>query len=110
MDTGLVKFKKMPKRKPVKATVTKSEKELITVKTNVLKELNFVIGGIFQNYEKSELLVSIIENGGNVTGTVSKRTNYLVAGEKVTPTKLVKAKELETPVINELDFIELLKK
>ena len=104
----LDKFKKLPKRKPVKASITKADKELITVKTNILEKLNFAIGGVFKNFEKNDLLVSIIENGGNITATVSKRTNYLLVGDKITKTKIDKANEYKIPVIKEQDYLKII--
>ena len=49
----------------------------------------------------------IEEHGGRVSGSVSKRTTYVLAGEDA-GSKLAKAQKLEIPVIDEGQFLEML--
>ena len=59
---------------------------------------------------KHEELKSIIENnGGKASGSVSKKTNYLLAGENC-GSKLDKANELGVKIINENELFNLIKK
>ena len=52
---------------------------------------------------------SLVENlGGKVASSVSSKTNYLVAEKESGSEKFIKAKELEVPIINEKEFLELL--
>ena len=46
-----------------------------------LENLTFVVTGMLENYSRAEIKERIIKAGGKVTGSVSKNTNYLVAGE-----------------------------
>lgn len=73
--------------------------------------LTFVITGdveIFKN--RSEFKAYVESEGGSVTGSVSKKTNYLVNNDvDSTSGKNQKAKDLDIPIINERAFVELFK-
>jgi DNA ligase (NAD+) len=70
--------------------------------------LTFVISGVFQNHSRDELKKLIELNGGKNVGSISKKTSYLVAGDKMGPSKLEKATKNEVKIISESAFIELL--
>jgi DNA ligase (NAD+) len=72
-----------------------------------LAGLAFVITGTLPTMSRDEAKALIESNGGRVTGSVSKKTDYLLAGEKA-GSKLAKAESLEIPVLNEAGLIELL--
>ncbi|MCX2745223.1 NAD-dependent DNA ligase LigA [Mangrovivirga sp. M17] len=84
-----------------------SEEEL-EGQTDKLKGMNFVVSGVFHMYSRNELKETIEKNGGKVTGSISSKTNYIVAGENMGPSKLEKAKKLDIPVITEEDFNEMI--
>ena len=71
----------------------------------------FVITGSLNNYENRDALVKVIEdNGGKVATSVSKNTNYLINNDMTSnSTKNKKAKELNVPIISEVDFESMLK-
>ena len=73
-----------------------------------LSGLTFVITGRLEHFSRdgSERLVK--RNGGNVASSVSKKTNYIVVGEEP-GSKLAKAQQLGTPVLDEDAFIALLR-
>ena len=50
----------------------------------------------------------IEDNGGKASGSISSKTNYLVAGENMGPSKLEKANKLNVPIISEDDFLAML--
>ena len=57
----------------------------------------------------TEGLKKIIEqNGGKISSSISSKTNYLVAGKNIGPSKFNKANELGVPVINEVSLIDLI--
>lgn len=64
-----------------------------------LMGLSFVITGSFQDGPREQIRDFIVEHGGRVIEAVSKRTDYLVAGERA-GSKLAKAIELGIPVID----------
>ena len=72
-----------------------------------LEGLRFVVTGRLANYSRSAIQDRIKELGGAVSGSVSKRTDYLVAGEDA-GSKLAEAEKLEVKVLSEDDFELLL--
>ena len=68
----------------------------------------FVISGVFEILSRVELKEKIEFNGGVVLSSISKKTDYLIAGDGMGPSKRVKAENLGIPIINEIYFFELL--
>ena len=66
-----------------------------------------MLTGTLANYRRDEAKKMIEDAGGRVTGSVSKKTDYVVAGTDA-GSKLEKAKELAVPVIDEDGLDELL--
>ena len=77
--------------------------------TDKLEGKTFVVSGVFQEISRSELKKLIEKNGGKVSGSISSRTSYVVAGENMGPSKLAKAESLGIPIISERDFFDLVK-
>ena len=68
----------------------------------------FVISGVFESHSRDEIKNIIELNGGKVSSSVSKKTNYLVAGNNIGPSKLSTANELGVSIINEVNLIDLI--
>ena len=68
----------------------------------------FVISGVFESHSRDEIKNIIELNGGKVSSSVSKKTNYLVAGNNIGPSKLNTANELGVSIINEVNLIDLI--
>ena len=68
----------------------------------------FVITGTLENYSRDEAKKMIEDAGGKVSGSVSKKTDYVVAGEDA-GSKLDKARELGVEVIDEARMEEIVK-
>lgn len=68
----------------------------------------FVITGTLANYSREAAKQLIEDAGGKVAGSVSKKTNYLLAGSDA-GSKLEKAKELGVPIIGEKDIEQLIR-
>lgn len=75
---------------------------------NKLNGQTFVISGTFEKHSRDELKDLIEKHGGKNTGSISAKTNFLLAGENIGPSKLEKVKKLKIPVINEDDFIKMI--
>lgn len=75
---------------------------------STLSDLTFVITGTLPNMSREEAKALIEANGGKVSGSVSKKTNYLLAGDAA-GSKLDKAKTLGVAVISEDDLQNMLK-
>jgi len=71
-----------------------------------LNGLTFVVTGTLSNFTRSEIKEYIQSQGGKVAGSVSKKTDYLVAGESA-GSKLDKARELDVKIIGEDDLRRL---
>ncbi|HOF55675.1 MAG TPA: NAD-dependent DNA ligase LigA [Prolixibacteraceae bacterium] len=72
-----------------------------------LNGLSIVISGTFRNHSREELKEMIGRYGGKNTSSVSKSTDYLLAGENMGPGKLEKARNFNIPVISEEDFLKM---
>lgn len=77
--------------------------------TNLLGGKSFVISGLFSNYSREEYKLMIEQNGGKNVSSVSAKTDYILAGENMGPSKLEKAEKLGVKIINENDFLEMIK-
>lgn len=69
---------------------------------------SFVISGVFQKFSRNQLKEMIEKYGGRNSGSVSSKTDYLLAGEGMGPVKLQKAKELGVKVISEEEFMSMI--
>lgn len=67
-----------------------------------------VVSGVFERFSRNELKDTIEKYGGQNVGSISGKTNYVVAGEGMGPSKLKKAESLGVPILSEQDFMELL--
>ena len=67
----------------------------------------FVLTGTLSKYKRDDAAALIAERGGLVKGSISKKTDYVIAGEKP-GSKLTKAQELGIKILSEEDFDELL--
>ena len=81
-----------------------SEEEL-SGQSNKLKGLVFVVSGVFQLMNRNELKKAIEDNGGKVSTSISKKTNYLIAGDQMGPSKKAKAENLGVAMISEEELI-----
>ena len=73
--------------------------------TELLKGQIFVVSGVFEKVSRDELKKLIEDNGGKVGSSVSSKTNYLVAGANMGPSKKTKAESLGVHIISEDDFL-----
>ena len=75
--------------------------------SNKLEGLTFVLTGTLPNYSRPEMTKIIEEHGGKTSSSVSKNTNFVLAGEEA-GSKLDKAKALGVEIITEEEFFKLL--
>lgn len=69
-----------------------------------LKGSSFVVSGVFVGYDRDGIKEAIERNGGKVSGSISKKTSFVLAGADMGPAKRQKAEELGVKVIGEEDF------
>ena len=72
------------------------------------KGFTFVLTGSLENYTREQAGEIIEKLGGKVSSSVSKKTSYVIAGEEA-GSKLTKAQELGVTILNETEFMEMVK-
>lgn len=77
------------------------------VKSDKLAGLTFVITGTLPDMTRDEAKTLIEQNGGKCSGSVSKKTSYVLAGEEA-GSKLTKAQQLDVTVISQQQLIEMI--
>jgi DNA ligase (NAD+) len=73
-----------------------------------LEGKSFVVSGVFESYSRNQIKELIEQNGGKNVSSISSKTDYLLAGDKMGPEKKKKAEELEIPIISEDDFKKMI--
>jgi DNA ligase (NAD+) len=76
--------------------------------SDTLKDKSIVISGTFQHHSRDEYKQMIIQHGGKNVSSISSKTSFVLAGEKMGPEKLKKAESLGIPILNEGEFLEML--
>ncbi|MBQ4035447.1 MAG: NAD-dependent DNA ligase LigA [Paludibacteraceae bacterium] len=76
--------------------------------TNKLEGKSIIISGVFERHSRDELKALIEQNGGTNVSSISSKTNYVLAGEKMGASKLEKAQKLGIPIISESDFEKMI--
>lgn len=82
--------------------------EALADQSSKLEGLNIVISGIFTRFTRNEIKELIEKNSGKNTSSISKKTDYLVAGDNMGPSKLQKAEKLGVKIISEDEFAEMI--
>lgn len=76
--------------------------------SDALAGKSIVISGVFSLHSREQYKELIEQNGGKNVGSISKKTDFILAGENMGPSKLEKAQKLGIPIINEQDFLTML--
>lgn len=76
--------------------------------SEVLQGETFVVSGVFYKVSRNELKKLIEDNGGKVSSSISSKTSYVVAGDKMGPSKKDRAESLGVPIISEDDFLSMI--
>ena len=82
--------------------------ERLANRSDRLKGLTIVISGTFSKHSRDEYKAMIEQHGGKNSGSVSGKTNYILAGENMGPAKLEKAAKLGVKIIHEEEFLSML--
>ncbi len=84
------------------------EAAVLVPESDKLAGFTFVVSGVFSGYSRDELQNTIVAHGGKVISSISKKLSYLVAGEKMGPSKLEKATTLGVNILSEEEFNQLI--
>lgn len=93
--------------KKIGLTFQLKEEDLVG-RTERLKDQKIVISGTFEKHSRDEYKKLIEQHGGKNVSSLSKKTNYLLAGENMGPAKLAKATKLGISLLSENDFLQLI--
>lgn len=85
-----------------------ASEEMLAARSEKLKGLTFVISGTFSLHSRDEYKAMIEQHGGKNSGSVSGKTDYILAGENMGPAKLEKAAKLGVKIMNEVEFLTML--
>ncbi len=77
-------------------------------RTDMLGGKSFVISGVFARHSRDEYKSLIERNGGKNISSISRKTDYVLAGENMGPAKLEKATKLGIPIIDENEFLRMI--
>ena len=86
----------------------KVSESIISQQTDKLGGVTIVISGTFEKFSRDEYKTMIETNGGKNSGSISGKTNYILAGENMGPAKLEKAEKLGVKILNEDEFLKML--
>jgi DNA ligase (NAD+) len=86
----------------------KLDEASIANRSEKLNGLSIIISGTFEKNSRDDLKKMIEQNGGKNVSSISKNTNYLLAGNNIGPSKLENAKKLNIPIISEEDFLKMI--
>lgn len=84
------------------------QEDSMAVGSDLLAGKTIVISGTFTHNSRDRYKELIEENGGKNSGSISKKTDYVLAGENMGPAKLEKANKLGVAIINEDQFLEMI--
>ncbi len=79
-----------------------------TITGDLLSGKTFVVSGVFSHFSRDGIKQSIEQNGGKVSGSISSKTDFVVAGEKMGPEKLRKAESIGVKIISERDYMDMI--
>ncbi len=92
------------KQKGLQFCMQKSDIELLSDK---LKGKSFVVSGVF-SISRDEMKELIEKHGGRNVGSISAKTSFVLAGDKMGPEKMKKAEKLKVPLISEEEFYSMI--
>lgn len=90
-------------------TMSLSE-EKMQPKGNSLEGKTIVISGTFAHHSREEYKEMIEREGGKNSGSISKKTTFVLAGENMGPSKRIKCEELNIPLVSEDEFLQMVGK
>src|SRR5690554_2944141 len=94
------------KQSGLKFQIEKTEKQSTGTK---LSGKTFLISGVFENISRNDLTQVIETNGGKMLSAISRNLDYLIAGENMGPSKLIKAKKLNINIISQEKLFKMIK-
>lgn len=85
-----------------------ADEEDLSGHTDILQGKSIVISGVFSRHSRDEYKELIEKHGGKNVGSISKKTNFILAGDNMGPSKLEKARSLGIAIIDENEFLSMI--
>ncbi len=79
-----------------------------TILSSIFAGKSMVVSGVFETLSRDELKALIEKHGGKNTSSISKKTDFLIAGENMGPSKLQKATDLHITILSEQEFLSMI--
>lgn len=79
-----------------------------SIKSTSLEGKTFVISGVFEQFSRDEIKQLVEEHSGKIASSISKKTHFIIAGDKMGPSKKEKAEKLGVPMISEVEFLQMI--
>ncbi|MFM7729953.1 MAG: NAD-dependent DNA ligase LigA, partial [Flavobacteriales bacterium] len=76
--------------------------------SNILEGKTVVVSGVFQHFSRDGIKASVEQHGGKLSGSISKKTSMVIAGENMGPEKRKKAEDLKIPIISETEYLGMI--
>ncbi|XP_045760697.1 replication factor C subunit 1 [Maniola jurtina] len=84
-------------------------KEIPEGPPDCLKDCAFLLTGVLDSFERDEVVAAITKYGGCIKSGISRKVTHVLAGDEAGPAKLAKAEELGIKIINEDEFLKMIK-
>ena len=99
---------KLIERLKISGLQLKTEASEVVPEGNALAEKTFVVSGVFNRFSRDEIKEKIKTHSGKVVSSISGKLDYLLAGDKMGPSKLEKANKLGIHIISEEEFLNMI--
>ncbi len=84
------------------------EESVVETISDTLAGKSIVISGVFEHHSRDQYKAMIETHGGKNVGSISKKTDFILAGDNMGPSKLEKAQKLGIPIISEEEFLKMI--
>lgn len=84
------------------------EESVVETISDTLAGKSIVISGVFEHHSRDQYKAMIEAHGGKNVGSISKKTDFILAGDNMGPSKLEKAQKLGIPIISEEEFLKMI--
>ncbi|XP_034823895.1 replication factor C subunit 1 [Maniola hyperantus] len=84
-------------------------KEIPEGRPDCLKNCAFLLTGVLDSFEREEVVATITKYGGCIKSGISRKVTHVLAGDEAGPAKLAKAEELGIKILNEDEFLKMIK-
>lgn len=79
--------------------------EQTAAESDVLAGKSVVVSGVFEHFSRDGIKASVEANGGQIVGSISKKTSLVIAGDKMGPEKKKKAEDLGIEILSEQEYL-----